>query len=118
MAGAALVLLVGAELAVVRWEAQRCPEETVYYQDGCIFSGYLSVILGDGQNKADLETAIATYDGWISTDVEELGIFGVSFPIEDPEELDRVRAALAAAGFQVGFSIPGSLFGSRSTPSA
>jgi hypothetical protein len=114
LAGIALILLVVAGLALVRWQDERCPDETVFYQDGCVFPDSLSVVLKDGQDRAHLEAAIAAYDGKIRIDVAER-IFSVTFPVEDVEELDRVRAALEAAGFQVGFSIPGELFANRWT---
>jgi hypothetical protein len=113
LVGIAAILAVVAGVALVRWQEERCPDQTVFYQDGCVFPDSLSVVLKDGQERAQLEVAIAADDGKIGSDIA--GIFSVTFPVEDVDELDRVRAALEVAGFQVGFEHPLSLFANRRT---
>jgi hypothetical protein len=94
-------------------QANRCPDEWVVDVDGgCVLPDQISVVTYDPQSRADLEAAIAIYDGEITFAWEgkRSGIYSVRFPVDDLGELGRIRDVLISSGFSAGFTPMGTLF--------
>jgi hypothetical protein len=98
--------------AVTTWATvpDVCPDETVFYEDGCVFRDSLGVLLEDGQTRAGLEAAIAPYGGQFDVAIDIAGIYSIRFPVRSIHELQEIMWALQAAGYPAHFQIPGELF--------
>lgn len=94
-----------------------CPEGAVWYQGGCIARDRLTIIAREGQSRAHIGAAVASHGGVINDQYLELaelaGLYRVDFPPGTAAELDQIRAALQAAGFDAHLSPLGELFASR-----
>jgi len=87
-----------------------CGEGAVWYKasGGCIARDYLGLNAREGQTRPDIEAAVAQLGGVLDDrfpGMAELGIYGIRFPPGSTAELDRIRVALKAAGFDAYLSL-------------
>jgi hypothetical protein len=103
-------LLVVAAVVVVRAQGDGCPDPWVMYDHTCTIPNELVVLTNTGQDRSDVESAIAASGGQIVFAVEEAGAYEVRFPVNSPDELAPLKAVLEAAGFTVAYQHKGELF--------
>ena len=84
---------------------ERCPSPLVRDDTyTCIGRDRLIIFTNDGQDRASVVAAIAPFGGQIDSDFLR-GIYGVHFPVATFADLARIRLALMAAGFEVGYEL-------------
>jgi hypothetical protein len=103
------VLLVAA-LVFVRAQDDGCPDGWVMYEDDCTVPNELVVMTSTGQDRADVQAAIASSNGQIVFAVDDAGIYTIRYPVEGPADLAPLKEALESAGFRVAYQSMVELF--------
>jgi hypothetical protein len=94
------VVVLPAVLLLSRQD-EGCPGETVYHlAAGTCMDPTSLLVIGE---QPLVEAAIARHDGSILFTTR--GSHHVRFPVNDPAALDRIKDELAAAGFDVRYSL-------------